>query len=231
VPFIQIPTSLLAQVDSSVGGKVAVDLPKGKNLVGSFYHPEAVYIDPEVLNTLDTKFLHDGLGEVIKYGAIKDIELFDDLMSYKDDEEMLKNVDKIIYKCCSIKKAVVEKDEKDKGDRMLLNFGHTLGHAIEKYFNFEKYSHGEAVSIGMYTITKNSERLGITEEGSSERIKTILKKYNLPYKVQGLQKEKLIEAISLDKKNDIDKINIILINKIGEAFIKNIPSTEIENYI
>lgn len=231
VPFIQIPTSLLAQIDSSIGGKVAVDLPKGKNLVGSFYHPDAVYIDPEVLKTLDEKFLHDGLAEVIKYGAIKDKQLFDSLLSYKDDKEMLSNIEEIIYKCCNIKKAVVEKDEKDKGDRMLLNFGHTLGHAIEKYYNYEKYTHGEAVAIGMYTITKNSEAMGRTEKGSSEKIKEMLVKYKLPYEIEGLSKDKLIEAISLDKKNDRDRINIILISRIGESFIENISSEYIENYI
>jgi 3-dehydroquinate synthase len=231
IPFVQIPTSLLAQIDSSIGGKVAVDLPKGKNLIGSFYHPEAVFIDPNVLTTLSKKFLHDGMAEVIKYGAIKDENLFHKLENFKDDNELLANIDDIIYTCCNIKKAVVEKDEKDTGDRMMLNFGHTLGHAIEKYFNFEKYTHGEAVAVGMYLITKRSEALGITKETSAEQIKSLLIKYELPYEVTGLDNAKILEAIGLDKKNDKNSINIILLNKIGDAFIKKIDNTSMKDYI
>jgi 3-dehydroquinate synthase len=231
IPFVQIPTSLLAQIDSSIGGKVAVDLPKGKNLIGSFYHPEAVFIDPNVLTTLSKKFLHDGMAEVIKYGAIKDENLFHKLENFKDDNELLANIDDIIYTCCNIKKAVVEKDEKDTGDRMMLNFGHTLGHAIEKYFNFEKYTHGEAVAVGMYLITKRSEALGITKETSAEQIKSLLIKYELPYEVTGLDNAKILEAIGLDKKNHKNSINIILLNKIGDAFIKKIDNTSMKDYI
>ncbi|MFT8312859.1 MAG: 3-dehydroquinate synthase [Clostridium sp.] len=231
IPFVQIPTSLLAQIDSSIGGKVAVDLPRGKNLIGNFYHPEAVFIDPNVLKTLDKKFLHDGMGEVIKYGAIKDRALFDTLLSFNDDEELLNNIDDIIYKCCNIKKEVVEKDEKDKGDRMMLNFGHTIGHAIEKYFNYERYTHGEAVAIGMYKITEKSEAMGITEKGTADLLKKILIKYSLPFEIEALDKSKVLETIAMDKKNDRDKINIILLNKLGEAFIKNIDSKLMENYI
>ncbi|MGL5352029.1 MAG: 3-dehydroquinate synthase family protein, partial [Clostridium sp.] len=128
VDFIQFPTSLLAQVDSSVGGKVGVDISRGKNLIGSFYHPKAVIIDPDVLNTLKPRFFNDGMAEVIKYGCIKDKNFFNELQSYKDKEDVINNIGKIIHTCCAIKRDVVEKDEKDKGDRMLLNFGHTLGH-------------------------------------------------------------------------------------------------------
>ena len=231
IPFVQIPTSLLAQVDSSIGGKVAVDLARGKNLIGSFYHPQAVFIDPNVLKTLSKTFLHDGLAEVIKYGAIKDIDLFLKLENFKDDDDVLANIDNIIYQCCNIKKDIVEIDEKDTGDRMLLNFGHTLGHSIEKYFNYEKYTHGEAVGIGMYSITRKSEELGLTEVGSAERIKKILIKYNLPYEVLGLDRDKILQAISLDKKNDKDTINIILLERLGNAFIKNINSSLMNDYI
>ena len=132
VPFIQVPTTLLAQVDSSVGGKVGVDLEKGKNLVGSFYHPKLVIIDPEVLNTLSPRMFKDGLAEVIKYGCIKDKELFEKLKKYNDKNALIKDIDSIIYTCCDIKRTVVEEDEKDFGERMLLNFGHTLGHADRK---------------------------------------------------------------------------------------------------
>ena len=137
IPLIQIPTTLLAQVDSSVGGKVAVDLPRGKNLVGSFYNPKAVFIDPLLLGTLSDKYVCDGMGEVIKYGAIKDRELFYKLLDYENKEAVLKDIDKIIYNCCRIKATMVEADERDTGERMLLNFGHTIGHAIEQFFNYK----------------------------------------------------------------------------------------------
>ena len=183
IPFVQIPTSLLAQIDSSIGGKVAVDLPRGKNLVGSFYHPKAVFIDPNVLQTLDRKFLNDGLGEAIKYGLIKDRELFEILSKINSYDELFENLEYIIYNCCDIKRSVVERDEKDTGERMLLNFGHTIGHAIEKIQNYEGYSHGEAVSIGMYCIAKRCEDMGFCPEGVSESIKEVLIKFNLPYDI------------------------------------------------
>ena len=218
VSFIQIPTSLLAQVDSSVGGKVAVDLEKGKNLVGSFYHPKSVLIDPLVLRTLDKRFLVDGMAEVIKYGCIKDKELFKYLENIHDYNELINNIGIIIHRCCDIKREVVEKDERDTGERMLLNFGHTIGHAIEQYYNYSKYTHGEAVAIGMYEITKISEASGETEAGTSEKIKDILIKYNLPYKLD-VDLSEISEAISLDKKNLGKKLNLIFISKIGKSKI------------
>lgn len=231
VPFIQIPASLLAQIDSSIGGKVAVDLPKGKNLVGSFYHPEAVFIDPEMLNTLDKRFLYDGMAEVIKYGCIKDKELFNNLLGYKNEEELMDNMDYIIHTCCSIKKEIVERDEKDTGDRMLLNFGHTIGHAIEKYFNYETYTHGEAVALGMYAITKKSEEMNITKEGTSELIKDILKKYNLQYEIQLEDKGKILNTIALDKKSKGNHISLVLIKDIGESYLHKVPKEMVADFI
>ena len=224
VSFIQIPTSLLAQVDSSVGGKVAVDLEKGKNLVGSFYQPKAVFIDPDVLNTLPEKFYKDGMAEVIKYGCIKDRDFFYMLKSLKSREEVMNNIEDILYKCCYIKKFVVERDEKDLGERMLLNFGHTLGHAIEKYYNFTGYSHGEAVAIGMYNISLKSEDEGITEKGVAEEIKEILINYDLPYKVDIKDNNKIIDTISLDKKNIGNVLKVILLKSIGESIIYDTTS-------
>lgn len=224
VSFIQIPTSLLAQVDSSVGGKVAVDLEKGKNLVGSFYQPKAVFIDPDVLNTLPEKFYKDGMAEVIKYGCIKDRDFFYMLKSLKSREEVMNNIEDILYKCCYIKKSVVERDEKDLGERMLLNFGHTLGHAIEKYYNFTGYSHGEAVAIGMYNISLKSEDEGITEKSVSEEIKEILINYDLPYKVDIKDNNKIIDTISLDKKNIGNVLKVILLKSIGESIIYDTTS-------
>ena len=218
IDFIQIPTSLLAQVDSSVGGKVAVDLERGKNLVGSFYHPKCVLIDPQVLSTLNDKFFADGMGEVIKYGCIKDSNFFEFLYKMKDNEQLMSNMEEVIYKCCDIKRQVVERDEKDKGERMLLNFGHTLGHSIEQYYNYEKYTHGEAVAIGMYMITKISEEKGLTKKDTAEKIKDILIKYNLPYEVNVNLKE-LLEAINLDKKKMGNDLNIIVLKEIGNSEI------------
>ena len=219
VPFIQIPTSLLAQVDSSVGGKVAVDLEKGKNLVGSFYQPKAVFIDPEVLNTLPEKFYKDGMGEVIKYGCIKDRELFNKLALLKNRDELMEHIEDIVYTCCNIKRLVVEKDEKDLGERMLLNFGHTLGHAIETFYNYKGYSHGEAVAVGMYNITLESEELGITEKGTAQKINDILVNYGLPYEMKISDNEAIVNTIALDKKNLGSVLKVILLKSIGDSII------------
>ena len=150
VKFVQIPTSLLAQVDSSVGGKTAVDLPQGKNLCGAFHQPALVIIDPDVLDTLSEHFFNDGMGEVIKYGCIKSQSLFERL----EKENPKDFIEDIIFECVDIKRQVVENDEKEHGERALLNFGHTCGHAIEKLWSFETVSHGEAVGIGMVMITQ-----------------------------------------------------------------------------
>lgn len=220
VAFVQIPTSILAQVDSSVGGKVAVDLDRGKNLVGSFYHPKLVLIDPEVLHTLDDRFYRDGMAEVIKYGCIKDKEFFYFLKGLKTKEEVMNNIEKIIHNCCYIKKCVVENDERDTGERMLLNFGHTLGHAIEAYYDFKKFSHGEAVAIGMYEISKLSEEKGMTEKGTADVIKEILIQYGLPYEVEINEKSVILDTISLDKKNIDNVLKVVLLKSIGESFLE-----------
>ncbi|SFD15584.1 3-dehydroquinate synthase [Clostridium uliginosum] len=221
VAFVQIPTSLLAQVDSSVGGKVAVDLERGKNLVGSFYHPKLVLIDSNVLYTLSDRFFLDGMAEVIKYGCIKDKEFFYFLKSLKSKKEVMNSIDKIIHRCCFIKKCVVQNDEKDTGERMLLNFGHTLGHAIETYYKFKKFSHGEAVGIGMYNITKLSEEKGFTEKGVADDIKEILIQYSLPYQVDIKDNSEILETIALDKKNIDDVLKVVLLKNMGEAFLEN----------
>lgn len=218
ISFIQCPTSLLAQVDSSVGGKVAVDLKKGKNLIGAFYHPKKVIIDPLVLDTLEDRYFRDGMAEVIKYGCIKDKNFFEFLESLKTKEEVMNNIEYIIHNCCNIKRIVVENDEFDKGERMLLNFGHTIGHGIEQYYNYETYSHGEGVAIGMYEITKLSEEKGISPKGTSQKIKNILIQYGLPYKSE-IDLDKILDAIMLDKKNLGSILNIILLKNIGESII------------
>ena len=199
IKLVQIPTSLLAQVDSSVGGKVAVDLPQGKNLVGAFYHPRLVLIDPEVLNTLPKRYINDGMGEVIKYGCIKDAALFHTLKCCGSFEALKPELSSVIARCVDIKRLVVEQDQFDTGERMLLNFGHTLAHTIEQYYHYERESHGEAVAIGMYQITRIAETLGLTSPGCAEEIKAVLTAYGLPH-VSGLPIEDLTTAIKLDKR-------------------------------
>lgn len=218
VKLVQIPTSLLAQVDSSVGGKVAVDLPEGKNLVGAFYHPKMVLIDPETLKTLPKRFINDGMGEVIKYGCIKDKELFDKINSYHGFDELYQDIDEIIYRCVDIKRDVVERDQFDFGDRLLLNFGHTLGHAIEQYYQYQKYSHGEAVAIGMVQLTKIAEEKGLSPIATSNIIEDICIKYDLPT-CSNVKTRDLVGAISLDKKNINKKLSLVLLNEIGSSYV------------
>ena len=218
IKFVQIPTSLLAQVDSSVGGKVAVDLPQGKNLVGAFYHPKAVIIDPDVLNTLPDHFISDGMGEVIKYGCIKDKELFELLCRHTSFDDLKPKLTQIIARCVDIKRIVVEADQFDLGERILLNFGHTLAHTIEQHFNYERESHGEAVGIGMYQITKIAEEKGLTTSGCAEQIKKELEIYKLPDN-SNLPIDVLTDAISLDKKNLNNHLNVVLLHDIGDSYV------------
>ncbi|WP_368488618.1 3-dehydroquinate synthase [Clostridium sp. BJN0013] len=231
INYIQVPTSLLAQVDSSIGGKVAVDLPWGKNLVGSFYHPDAVFIDPNVLLSLNDKFFSDGMGEVIKYGFIKDKGILKRLDFCKNKDEILEYIEDIIYKCCNIKKELVEKDERDLGERMMLNFGHTLAHGIEKYYDYGKYSHGEAVAIGMAYITNRTEKMNITKKGTYDYMKGILKKYGLPIDMPDMDKQTLVNSIALDKKSSGDKINIIVIEEAGKCKIMKIKLSDVYEFL
>jgi len=218
VKFLQIPTSLLAQVDSSVGGKVAVDLPEGKNLVGAFKHPLMVLIDPLTLKTLDPAFITDGMGEVIKYGCIKSKSLFDRLSSYKDFNDLYQDIDEIIYECVDIKRDVVEKDLFDFGDRLCLNFGHTIGHAIEQYYHYTHYSHGCAVSIGMVAITRIAEAQGYCPEGTTNKIIEAVSHYGLPTKANIPTKD-LLHAVMNDKKNINASFSFVMLKDIGESFI------------
>lgn len=218
VKLVQIPTSLLAQVDSSVGGKVAVDLPEGKNLIGTFYHPKMVLIDPDTLKTLPKRFINDGMAEVIKYGCIKDKNLFERLSSYKDFDDLYQDIDEIIYRCVDIKRDVVERDQFDFGDRLLLNFGHTLGHAIEQYYHYEKYSHGEAISIGMVQLTQIAEMKGLTKPGTASQICDVLKTYQLPH-ASHLKTADLKQAMAVDKKNTNKKLSYVLLHEIGQFYI------------
>jgi 3-dehydroquinate synthase len=213
VPLIQVPTTLLAQVDSSIGGKTAVDLPFGKNLIGAFYQPRAVVMDPSVLRTLSRSRMSDGMSEVIKYGMIRDLPLFEQIESSTYDLEW------VLERCVRIKTTVVARDERDTGERMLLNFGHTIGHAIEKVTDYQRYSHGEAVAIGMAAAAGIGERLGLTEPGTADRLCFLLERYQLPINTD-LPAETLISSIASDKKNLGTKLYFVLLHKIGDAFLK-----------
>lgn len=216
VKYIGIPTTLLSQVDSSVGGKVAVNLPQGKNLIGCFYPPSKVIIDPMVLETLPKRVFADGMAEVIKYGAIKDKELFNLLLK----ESINDNLEQVIKTCVEIKKELVEQDEFDKGNRMLLNFGHTYGHAVECYYNYDKFTHGEAVAIGMLHITKKTEEMGITSKGTYELLKEVLIKYNLYFEDVSVPYDEAKKIMSNDKKSTTTGINYIVLREIGESEIQ-----------
>lgn len=221
VPFIQIPTSLLAQVDSSIGGKVGVDLARGKNLIGAFYQPKRVFIDPEMLQTLSDHYFRDGMGEVIKYGCIKNAAFFEFLKTMHSREELMVHIEDILYTCCDIKRKVVEMDEKDTGERMLLNFGHTIGHALETYTHYSKYSHGEAITIGMVAITRLSEQKGITKMGTADEIKALAEQIGLPTKFQADDWDSFLAIMTLDKKNLADHLKVILLTEIGESIIQD----------
>lgn len=226
IEFVQIPTSLLSQVDSSVGGKTGVDIPQGKNLVGAFWQPNVVLIDPDTLDTLTDHFFADGMGEVIKYGCIKNEELFKTLEE-KDAKEI---IDDIIYECVKIKRDVVERDEHDHGERALLNFGHTLGHAIEKEYNFEGISHGQAVAVGMVMMTKASEMAGITPNGTADRIAKLCEKYNLPT-TDKTPVENIVKSSFSDKKSSASNISLIVLNKIGDSKIHPVAKSDMLDFV
>ena len=226
IDFVQVPTSLLAQVDSSVGGKTGVDLPFGKNLVGAFHQPRLVLIDPDTLDALPPHFFADGMGEVIKYGCIRDKDLFENL----EKQDVKEHLEEVIFRCVDCKRRIVEADALEKGERMLLNFGHTLGHAMEKLRDFQGLSHGEAVGIGMVLISKAGEKAGLTQPGTAKRIAALLEKYGLPTKTTDTPAE-LAAAASLDKKTDGDNLHLILLQTIGESYIHTIPTAELQEFL
>lgn len=225
IDFIQIPTTLLAQIDSSIGGKTAVNLPEGKNLVGAFWQPMLVLCDPGTLSTLDGRIFADGMGECIKHACIKDAALFEKLKSAGGD--LTACLDEVIEQNILIKKAVVERDERESGERMLLNFGHTLGHGIEKLTGFGRYTHGEAVAMGMSLITEVAEhpKNALTEPGTTARLKKLLEAYNLPSECP-LPVGEVVKASLNDKKRAGGAINIVLLRKIGESFIHRLSLDE-----
>ena len=213
IDFYNIPTTLLSQVDSSIGGKTAIDFLGYKNLVGAFYQPKAVIIDPDVLKTLTKRQLNNGLSESIKMAATSDSELFS-LLEENNAEDI---IDIVIEKSLLIKKAVVEEDEKETGLRKVLNFGHTIGHAIETVTGLNELYHGECVALGMMYMTNGKAR---------ERIEKLLVKNNLPTKAS-FDIEKVFEAVSHDKKSEGSGVNSVFVNEIGAFEFRFLEQTEI----
>lgn len=233
VKYVQVPTTLLAQIDSAVGGKTAVNLPEGKNLVGAFYHPNFVCADTGVLRTLPEDVFADGMAELIKYALIRDKDMFEQLeqgpMVKADSSEL----ESLVARCVSIKRDVVAADERDIGERMVLNFGHTIGHGIERLCAHRKLpmSHGKAVAMGMAAITQAGERLGLTEQGTAARVVTVLRKYGLPHDIGGYDRAELLRGMSVDKKNFAAALNLVLIAQPGKSFLHRIDPNDVENYL
>ncbi|MFA0814441.1 MAG: 3-dehydroquinate synthase [Anaerofustis sp.] len=230
IRYIQIPTTLLAQVDASVGGKTAVDLNEGKNLVGAFWQPKTVIMDTDVLTTLTGRDFSSGMAEVIKYGAIRSESLFERLESIADRTKLMNEIEEIIYECCNIKRAVVEADERDTGERMLLNFGHTFGHAVEKLGNFETFTHGESVAIGMMLAVRLGIDLGITDREVLARMQNVISQFGLPTESDYTVSD-MFDTMLHDKKNISDQINFILLRTIGESIIEPMPTVKLDELI
>lgn len=218
VDFIQIPTTLLAQVDASIGGKVGVDLPQGKNVIGAFYQPKSVFIDPEMLQTLPDLFFYDGMAEVVKYGCIKDSSLFSLLEALDNRQAVMEQIEGIIYRCCDLKRQVIERDEYDTGERLLLNYGHTLGHALEAATHYQQYLHGQAISIGMVAINHLSLMQGLLSKEEAERIERLLVKFHLPIQVELSTLQTAFPFLAADKKNLDNFLHVVLLRQIGNAF-------------
>ncbi len=221
IPFVQIPTSLLAQVDSSVGGKTGVDIPQGKNLIGTFYQPRAVFIDTDVLQTLPKEEFLGGMAEVIKYGASIDAEFFAWLEHNRDAILELEPsvIVPMIRRCCEMKASVVEQDEREGGLRRILNFGHTIGHAVEAASGYQLI-HGFAVAIGMRAVAELAVRCGYADQSVAESVVQILRAYSLPTKIpSGFDRDVLRKYLQADKKTIGGRVFFVLPEQIGKVRI------------
>lgn len=216
VSYIQIPTTLLSMIDSSIGGKTGLDLDYGKNLIGSFHHPKAVFIDTAFLKTLSSKEMHSGVFEIIKYGIAFDSKLFYFIRDNKNHLFEKNILNQIIEWCCKIKSNIIMKDERDSGIRNKLNFGHTIGHAIESLY---KIRHGEAIGIGMIYAANLSKKLHSLEEDKHTDIIDLINFFNPP--ILDIDIDDIIKIIKNDKKRINDKYNFILLNDIGSSYISD----------
>ena len=239
VPFVQVPTTLLAQVDSSVGGKTGINHPLGKNMIGAFYQPQLVLCDLSTLNTLPARELSAGLAEVIKYGPIADMVFFDwietniDALLARDSAALAHAV----KRCCEIKARVVSQDEREAGLRAILNFGHTFGHAIEAGLGYGAWLHGEAVGCGMVMAAQLSQRLGLVDVAFVMRLTTLIKKAGLPIVAPALaptaqvNADRYLELMRVDKKAEAGEIKFILINQPGQCVVQTAPDALVREVI
>ncbi len=225
IGFVQVPTTVLAQSDSSVGGKTAVDIAGGKNLVGAFYQPQLVICDTDTLDTLTPEFFSDGMAEVIKHGMIKSAELFDILLT----GDIRENIVDVIRRNIEIKARVVENDEREKGERMLLNFGHTMGHAIEKYYDYTGITHGRAVAVGMSTFTHIAARRGMCREELPEKLDRLLIKCGLPT-TDKAPLDELYKLSLKDKKHLSSGMNIVVCPDAGSSSVVKMSSEEYKEF-
>lgn len=229
IPFVQIPTTLLAQVDSSVGGKTGVNLAQGKNLVGAFYQPARVLIDSDVLKSLPEREFRSGLAEVVKYGVIQDPALFDYIAAHLPDVFGLEPdiLTSIIGTCCEIKADITGRDETEQGIRAILNFGHTIGHAVETLCAYKTHTHGEAVSVGMAAAARLSQRWGLCSVDTCERITRLLKAAGLPVTLPLFTPEEYLSVIMHDKKKSGEEPRMVLLREIGAVTVESVPGRRI----
>lgn len=234
IAFVQIPTTLLAQVDSSVGGKTGVDHAKGKNLIGAFHQPSAVFIDTSVLRTLPPEEYRAGLVELIKHGFIRDEELLRFIETHGDAVEAIAP-DTMIHavgRSIEIKAEVVEKDEREQGLRAILNYGHTVGHAIEALTNYTRYRHGEAVSVGMVCAARIARDMGLLGDPDVERHVRVLSRFSLPVRLAGEDAEQIVAQLYRDKKTVSGRLRVVLLRRIGEAVVRDdVPEDTIRRAI
>jgi len=230
IRFVQVPTTLLAQVDSSVGGKTGVNHPRGKNLIGAFHQPQAVVADTDTLRTLPPRELSAGLAEVLKHGLLADAEYFAQVT--KDLPRLLACEERpladAIARSCEIKAAIVARDEKESGERALLNLGHTFGHAIEALTGYERWLHGEAVGCGMCLAADLSERLGLIARADVEAVERAVAAAGLPRRIEGLSRAAALESMRGDKKAEAGEIRFIVLERIGRAIQRSVPPAALE---
>jgi len=221
VAYVQVPTTLLAQVDSSVGGKTGVNHPGGKNLIGAFHQPVAVIADASTLSTLPVRELRAGLAEVIKYGLLGDAAFYDWLEAHVD--ELLaaypKALSYVIQRSCEIKAEIVGRDEREQGDRALLNLGHTFGHAVEAATNYTQWLHGEAIGAGLLMAATMSHECGMVEAVQVDRLRQLLQRVGLPVRIGGVTPEVALELMRIDKKVQGGRMRLVLLRSIGDSFV------------
>ena len=228
IDYLQLPTTLLAQVDSSIGGKVGVNFSSKKNMVGSFYQPRAVICDVSLLKSLPSAEMRNGMAEVIKYALAMDEELFRTLDQRKGQRFATAELKDIVIRCCRLKAGIVEVDETERsGQRAILNFGHTTGHALEAATRFYTLSHGKAVAIGMVAAARISEQMGMLERGKVNSIESLLRKFGLPTYCQGVDPDDLITTIRFDKKTTLGQTGWVLLQGIGKGVINQAVAEDV----